>query len=143
MTEADLTLVEETVRIHASPETVWRLWTDPDGICAWWGADATLDPRPGGVCRVEMEGGGVMLGRYVELVPHERIVFTFGWEPVEGAPDVPPESTRVEVTLLADAGDTILTLRHTGLSRPAAEEHRNGWAHFLGRLEHAAKPRLA
>ena len=42
-------IVEETVRIAARPETVWRYWTDPERMCAWWGAAAELDPRPGGV----------------------------------------------------------------------------------------------
>ncbi len=102
---------------------MWRYWTDPQRMCDWWGAAAELDPRPGGACRVEMGGGPVMVGEYVELVPHERIVFTFGWEPTDGVPDVAPGSTRVEVTLTADDGDTILTLRHTGLPAAFADEH--------------------
>ena len=80
----------------------------PGRMCDWWGAAAELDPRPGGTCVVEMGGGAVMRGEYVELVPHERIVFTFGWDPTEGAPAIPPGSTRVEITLIADGDDTIL-----------------------------------
>ncbi len=138
MTEPDTTVVEHTLRIRARPETVWRYWTDPERMCDWWGAAAVLDPHPGGMCRVEMGGGPVMRGEYLEVVPHERIVFSFGWEPTEGAPDIAPGSTRVEVTLLDDAGDTILTLRHTGLPAAHGEEHRSGWAHFLGVLEELA-----
>ena len=131
MTDADTRTVEQTLRIRARPETVWRYWTDPQRVCDWWGAAAELDPRPGGVYRVEMSGGPVMVGEYVELVPHERIVFTFGWEPTSGVPAVAPSSTRVEVTFAADAGDTIMTLRHTGLPVAFADEHAAGWAHFL------------
>jgi uncharacterized protein YndB with AHSA1/START domain len=130
--------VEQTLRISARPETVWQYWTDPQRMCDWWGAAADLDPRPGGICRVEMGGGPVMVGEYVELVPHERIVFTFGWEPTTGAPDLAPGSTRVEVTLTADGGDTIMTLRHTGLPAVFADEHRSGWGHFLPVLVAAA-----
>ena len=137
MTELPGTVVEQTVRIRARPETVWRFWTEPERICDWWGSAAELDPRPGGTCRVEVGGGGVMLGTYLELVPYERIVFSFGWEPTEGAPDVAPESTQVEITLTADAGDTILTLRHTGLPAAQADQHRSGWAHFLPLLAKA------
>ena len=108
-------------------------------MCDWWGAAAELDPRPGGTCRVEMGGGPVMVGEYVELVPHERIVFTFGWEPTDGAPHVAPGSTRVEVTLTADAGDTIMTLRHTGLPAGIADEHQAGWGHFLPLLVDAVE----
>ena len=80
-----------------------------------------------------------MVGEFVELVPHERIVFTFGWEPTPGAPGVAPGSTRVEVTLTADAGDTIMTLRHSGLPAAVADEHDAGWGHFLPLLVSAVE----
>jgi len=131
VTDADTRDVEQTLRIRARPETVWRYWTDPQRMCDWWGAAAELDPRPGGTCRVTMDGGPIMVGEYLELVPHERIVFSFGWEPTDGAPAIDPGSTRVEVILTADAGDTILTLRHTRIPAVHADEHRSGWVHFL------------
>src|SRR5262245_66126934 len=102
----------------------------------WWGP-ADLDPQPGGAYVVEMEGGPVMRGEYLELVPYERIVFTFGWDQIEGAPAVPPCSTRVEVSLVAHEGDTILTLRHT-LPATEAELHVSGWEHYLPILSAAA-----
>jgi uncharacterized protein YndB with AHSA1/START domain len=116
---------------------VWRYWTDPDRMCDWWGTAADLDPRPGGTCVVEMGNGGVMRGQYVELVPHERLVFSLGWDPTEGAPAVPPGSSVVEVTLTPDGDDTILTLRHTGLPPGVLGDHRAGWAHFLPLLADA------
>lgn len=131
MTEPDTRVVEQTLRISARPETVWRYWTDPQRMCEWWGASAELDPHPGGPYIVEMSSGSVMRGEYVELVPHERIVFSFGWDPGPDVPDIPPGSTRVEITLAEDAGDTILTLRHTGIPARHADEHRAGWDHFL------------
>lgn len=69
MTDAETSVVEQTLRIDARPETVWRYWTDPIRMCEWWGAAAELDPRPGGACVVEMDGSGVMRGEYVEVVP--------------------------------------------------------------------------
>ena len=89
MTEINTSVVEQTVRISARPETVWKYWTDPQRMGDWWGAAAELDPRPGGVCRVEMGGGPVMIGEYLELVPCERLVFSFGWEPTDGAAEHP------------------------------------------------------
>jgi uncharacterized protein YndB with AHSA1/START domain len=139
VTDREGAVVEQTMRIRARPETVWRYWTDPARMSEWWGATAQLDPRPGGRCVVVLEGGGVMRGEYVELVPYERIVFTFGWDPTGDAPGVAPGSTRVEITLSADGHDTILMLRHTGLPATAADEHRGGWAHFLPALAAAAR----
>src|SRR5437763_17205950 len=108
VTDTDSGVVEQTLRIAARPETVWRYWTDPVRMCDWWGSAAELDPQPGGACVVEMDGGGTMRGEYVELVPHERIVFSFGWDAAEGAPPVSPGSTLVEITLTPDGDDTIL-----------------------------------
>jgi uncharacterized protein YndB with AHSA1/START domain len=133
----DAGAVEQTLRIAAKPQTVWRYWTDPERVCDWWGETAQLDPRPGGTYRVEMPGGPTMSGEFLELVPYERIVFSFGWEPTDGAPDVAPGATRVEVTLVADAVDTILTVRHTGLPGADAGHHRAGWATYLPRLADA------
>jgi uncharacterized protein YndB with AHSA1/START domain len=138
MNETDARAIEQTLRIGARPETVWRYWTDPERMCDWWGVGAELDPRPGGTCRVEMGGGPVMQGEFLELVPYERIVFSFGWESPDGAPAIAPGSTRVEVTLSPDGEDTILTLRHSGIPVAHADEHAAGWGHFLPRLAEAA-----
>lgn len=131
MIEPNASTVTHKLRIRATRETVWRYWTDPQRICEWWGVAAELQPEPGGSCIVDLGGGAVMRGEYVELEPFERLVFTFGWDPHPEGPDVPPGSSTVEVTLADDDGETILTLRHTDL--PAGEVHRHdeGWAHFL------------
>src|SRR5829696_3781475 len=111
VTDSNSNVVEQTIRISARPETVWKYWTDPQRLCDWWGAAAQLHPRPGGVCRIETGGGPVMSGEYLELVPHERLVFSFGWEPSDDAPPIAPGESRVEVTLIEDAGDTLVTVR--------------------------------
>lgn len=36
MTDAEATVVEQRLRIHARPETVWRYWTEPDRMCDWY-----------------------------------------------------------------------------------------------------------
>jgi len=137
VTDIETRVVEQTLRIAARPETVWQYWTDPQLMADWWGA-ARLDPQPGGTYLVAMEGGPVMRGEFLELVPYERIVFSFGWDPTEGAPPIAPGSTRVEVSLVAHEGDTILTLRHT-LPAAAADHHRAGWELYLPRLPAAVE----
>lgn len=134
----DTRVVEKVLRIEASPEIVWRYWTDPARIAEWWGPAAELDARPRGTCIVEMGGGPIMRGEYVEVVPFERLVFTFGWDPMPGGPQVAPGSTRVEILLADHDGDTVLTLRHTGLPAAVADEHDAGWGHFLAILAERA-----
>lgn len=138
MTELDTRVVEQTMRIAARPETVWRFWTDPDLLREWWGTAVGFDAQPGGVCSVRSENGWVMQGEFVELVPHERIVFTFGWEPAEGLPEIAPGSTQVEVTLVPEGGDTVLTLRHSGIPARYAGDHTQGWTRHLELLAVAA-----
>ena len=65
-------------------------------------------------------------------------MFSFGWEPTDSGPDIAPGASRVEVTLIEDAGDTILTLRHTGIPDAFADMHAAGWSHFLSILAAAA-----
>jgi uncharacterized protein YndB with AHSA1/START domain len=132
MTETS-TEVRRQVRIEARPETVYAFFTDPAKYVLWKGIEATLEPRPGGTYRVRIDDRHVASGRFVELVPHSRIVFSWGWEG-EGHP-VPPGSSTVEVTLLPDGAATMLTLVHRDL--PDSEQsaiHAEGWDHFLSRL---------
>jgi len=124
--------VEQTIRIAARPETVWEYWTDPALLREWWGSAVAFDTAPGGDWSIEMPHGAVMGGEFVELVPHERIVFTFGWVPSAGVPDIALGGSRVEVTLVPDDGDTILTLRHSGIPAVYASDHGEGWRlHFV------------
>lgn len=140
MTEVDTRTVEQTIRIAARPETVWAYWTDPELLREWWGAAGPFDATPGGEYRVSMshhDPAPVMGGQFLELVPHERIVFSFGWEPAEGLPEIAVGSSRVEVTLVADGGDTVLTLRHSGIPARYGDDHAAGWAQELAGLAQA------
>jgi uncharacterized protein YndB with AHSA1/START domain len=127
---------EYETRVSASPETVFGFFTDPARMVQWMGTEATLDPRPGGICRINPSGHSVMSGEYVEVDPPHRIVFTWGWEMDVFA--TPPQSTIVEVSLTPDGDQTILRLTHRGLQPQAHGFHRAGWEHYLPRLEQVA-----
>src|SRR3981189_353827 len=101
-------VVEYETRVAASPETVFGYFTDPAKLVQWMGTEATLDPRPGGVCRVNPAGHGVMSGEFGEVDPPRRIVFSWGWETELFA--TPPQSTLVEVSLTRAGEDTIVRL---------------------------------
>jgi uncharacterized protein YndB with AHSA1/START domain len=157
-TPPETSVVEHQVRVAARPETVFGYFTDPAKMVRWMGAEATLDPRPGGICRVafqpsqarveflgatffEREQGseplepndpGVMTGEFVEVDPHQRIVLTWGWEQELLA--VPPQSTLVEVSFIPDGEDTLVRVAHRRLPATAVAFHRVGWEHYLTRL---------
>ena len=48
--------------------------------------------------------------------------------------DPPPGSTLVEITFVEEGGDTVMTLRHSGLPRTVMDLHHAGWAHHLPML---------
>ncbi len=130
-TTADTVTIERTVRIAASPETLWALWTEPKGLAQWWGTDAEVVAEPGGVFRVTMDGGPVMRGTFTELDPPHRLAFTFGWENNAPGELLAPGSTRVEVTMTPDGDETVLVLRHFEMPATHAPDHEKGWNHFL------------
>ena len=137
-------VLEHEVRIAATPETVFGYFTDPLKMVQWMGAEATLDPRPGGAFRVGFQasdavaefvgGGGVntVLGEFVEVEPYRRIVFTWGYERRLFA--MPAQATAVEVTLTPDGAGTMVRLVHRRLPAEATAFHRAGWEHYLPRL---------
>jgi len=161
-TPAETSVVEHEIRVAARPETVFAYFTDPVKMVQWMGADATLDPRPGGVCRIafqpsrasaevtsaalgggpetaeriERDPAGVMLGEFVEVDPPRRIALTWGWEQELLA--TPPQSTSVEVSFIPDGEDTIVRLAHRRLPAASVAFHRTGWQHYLARLATAA-----
>ncbi|TMK99000.1 MAG: SRPBCC domain-containing protein [Actinobacteria bacterium] len=129
-------VIEHEVRVAASPDSVFEYFTDPAKMVQWMGTEATLDPRPGGVCRVSPAGHATVLGEFVEVDRPRRIVFTWGWETALFA--TPPQSTLVEVSLTPDGEETIVRLAHRRLNHEALAFHRAGWGHYLPRLVLAA-----
>jgi uncharacterized protein YndB with AHSA1/START domain len=131
MTAVDV--LEVSLHIAALPETVFPYFTDPGRYTQWMGAEATLEPVPGGVYRVSMRDGVEVSGEFVEVDPPHRLVFTWGWSHDHA---VAPGSTRVVVTLVAEDGGTRVVLRHYDL--PDDEQrghHLKGWEMYLWRLE--------
>ena len=125
------------VEIRAPAAEVYEMFTDPAKLVRWIGIRALLEPRPGGTFRFELMPGEFCSGRYVELVPGRRVVFTWGWE--SGAIPVAPGSTTVEVELSEHEGVTRLRLTHRGLDAAVRHLHDDGWRRFLPQLVAAAE----
>ena len=123
--------------IRARPETVFSFFSDPTRWLLWQGVDGSVDLRPGGAFRVDVTGDGWAAGRFVEVDPPHRLVFTWGWE-AEGNP-VRPGSSTVEIDLRSAPEGTLLRLIHRDLPPDAQDVHRAGWEHYLGRLATRAR----
>lgn len=134
----DSAVVEREIAIDASPETIWEFFTDPEKAVRWMGQSASLEPRPGGLYRVDVIPGHTATGEFLEVDPPHRLLHTWGWEPEAGS-EVGPGSTTIEIELIPNGASTIVRFTHRGLpSSAAAESHAHGWDHYLARLTVAA-----
>lgn len=128
-------------RLAAPREKVFEAWTRPEALKAWFThegyttLEAEADPRPGGTYRMRMlkhetQEKFHVEGVYSEVVPPERLVFTWKWSHVEGMND-----TRVTVELQDAGGSTELVLSHELFeSEDLRNDHDTGWNKVLDSL---------
>ena len=116
----------------APPSTVYKAWSQPALFQRWWVPRSVpgitlmscdMDVRTGGKYRLEFGTGGsdsmAFYGKYLEVVPNERIV----WTNDEGE-----EGAITTVTFEARDSRTLLTFREVYPSKEALEEAMTGSA---------------
>src|SRR5688572_20343816 len=59
----DVVIVERVIK--ARPATVFAFFTERDRWLSWQGVSAEIDPRPGGVFRMNVRGNGYVSGEFV------------------------------------------------------------------------------
>jgi uncharacterized protein YndB with AHSA1/START domain len=127
-------------RFNASPALVFGAWTDPKQLVRWFGPEnvvalrAEADLRVGGKYRVVMRSDDGnehdVSGVYREIVPNEKLVFTWAWR------STPERESLVTVTIQPDGDGALLTLTHSQLfDETAAKNHEHGWTGSLNKLE--------
>lgn len=125
---------ESSIEIAADPDAVFDYLVTEDGMTAWMGRSARLDPREGGGFAVEIAGYAVR-GEYLVVDRPRRVVVSWGFA---GSQELPPGASTVSFELTRVSGGTRVDLRHAGLPDDGVEGHADGWAHFLPRLRLAA-----
>ncbi len=137
---AEKLLVKRTFK--APVERVYAAWTDAEQIKRWFAPGtmsvpmAEADARQGGRYRMQMsEGDGDCAfhttgGVYREVIPNQRLVFTWQWE----GSDLETLVT-LEFKSLS-AHETELTLIPEGFdSEETRDKHGQGWDGCLAKLE--------
>jgi uncharacterized protein YndB with AHSA1/START domain len=144
--------VEVSVEVPAAPAEVFGYFTDPARHVSWMGAEARLEPVPGGQYHVRMLDGFQAAGEFVAVDKPHLVVFTWGFADEDAAAKtkhepgkattgnpMPAGSTRVTVTLSPAGDGTRLTLRHDDLpSTELRDGHQVAWEIYLPRLVIAA-----
>lgn len=123
----------------ASPDVVFKAWTDPDIVRQWFGytpnslASASIELRQGGRWRfVKPREGDKTIGfegSYVVIEPARRLVFTwiFVTEYASGKREASPPS-KVEITFTAQGRGTYVRLVHSAVhSEEARKGFGGGW----------------
>lgn len=130
--------IERTIELAHPPGKVWAALTTAEGLGAWFGNEAAIDLRPGGLGWMRWADGSAVEMR-VERVEEPR-VFGFTW-PIYGLPGDDPRRTYVEFTLEAAGAGTRLTMAESGFAqlpedafRQAYDGNAEGWAKELGEL---------
>ena len=138
--QKNLHVVVERIFFARRPR-VFQAWTDPVLMVKWF-SPATMVPvnveanvTVGGSYRIGMreQDGSVFYvgGKYIEIRPPERLVFTWAWQT-----DPPGADSLVTVEFIVGGNYTRVVLRHEQLPDSESQaSHRRGWIACLNNLE--------
>jgi uncharacterized protein YndB with AHSA1/START domain len=125
-------IIQKEIYIECQPDTLFSFFIDPEKMVRWMGRHILLEPRIGGKYRIDVNGSDIAMGEYIEMIPNEKIVMTWGWEKSN---IVPPGSSKVEFKLTPKDKGTLLTLTHFDLPVEEIASHLQGWTHYMGRIQ--------
>lgn len=134
---------------------VWKAWSEPERMRAWWGPEGfsapvcTMDFRVGGrihFCMRSPEGrDSWACGTYLEIVEGESFVCTDSFADEEGnvvpassygLPASFPLELRIRLSLAKDGRGTRMRLIHEGFADPImAEATEESWSQSFDKLE--------
>jgi uncharacterized protein YndB with AHSA1/START domain len=114
--------------VQAAPGEVYRMLTTPAALRTWLCDTAEADPRVGGRFYLWWNRGYYTAGTYTELVPGERVAFTW-----RGPDDAAASQVLVELAAEGESG-TRVAVTHDG-----AAGGWNGWQDALENLKSAVE----
>jgi len=121
--------------IASTPAKVWKALTDGELTRQYWKHTNESDWKPGSKWKhVADDGKGTvrLVGKVVEVVPHRRLVLT--WGEVADAADTSRHS-RVAIDLETVGQMVRLTVTHDDLQPEMAQRIAAGWPRVLSSLK--------
>ena len=127
-------------RYPVAPEKVWRAWTDPKALSAWFGPGeahsvtvAETEVRVGGRFHVafRMPDGQQhdVSGVYREVIFPRKLVFTWAWK------STPERESLVTITFEPEGDSTVMKFLHQQFYDQAArDDHEDGWTRTFEKL---------
>jgi len=119
-------------KINASVEQIFTSFTNATRLRHWLCHSATLVAEKDGRIYLAWDNGYYAAGYYIELIPNQKIAFTW-----RGKNE--PDQTLVNVTITADDDKNLIRLEHTGLRETVEwennyDEIKTGWIMSLDNL---------
>ncbi len=139
--------ITRTVEISAPPPLVFKALTSPEEIAVWMAGEVEFDARVGGeyVLSFHLAEKGidaVATGRVVELVPDQRLSYTF--DSTKFGADPSPVDSVVKWTLEELPGaNTRVTLVHKGTTKELNKDMDAAWGTFVSQLSAHCKGAVA
>src|SRR2546429_1012564 len=134
--------IEKEILIQAPIHVVWRIVPEPDQIKRWFCPDAELDGRTGGAGRMAFEHGYTYFLEVVAVDPPSH--FAYRWLRDQAIEPRPENSTLVEFTLQAEAGNTRPRVVESGLDKvdlAGEAEGKYNQGNSSGRVYYLRRPR--
>lgn len=130
-----------TRTFDAPASLMFALWSEPEHFMRWMGPEGftcprcEMDFRVGGAYRAMITsaefGDSPFSGVYREIVPNERLVFTFTWNNTGPSADI---ETLITITFREYDGKTVQTFHQTPfLNAERRDSHVGGWTSAFGK----------
>jgi uncharacterized protein YndB with AHSA1/START domain len=118
--------IELAVVVDATPDQVYRLWTEPELVNQWFAAESVIEQRPGAPYEIyfmkRAEAKGQRVGsagaKGLRFEPGKRLAFEWTMPPMAEELNTDPLPTWVEVEFEpVGASRTLVKFRHLGFQR--------------------------
>jgi uncharacterized protein YndB with AHSA1/START domain len=146
-------ILRMTRTFDAEPDRVFAAWTDPQAFGSWFGpvgmksVVCEVDPKVGGAWRLMGEGKEVpgrcepgvvrptVSGKYLEIDPPNRLVFTFAWHEKDDFASSRGQETIVTLQFKPVGERTEMVFTQAVFKEEQAlAAHNRGWAESFDKL---------
>jgi len=146
-------ILRMTRTFDAEPDRVFAAWTDPQAFGSWFGPVGMktvlcdVDPKVGGAWRLMGEGKEIpgrsepgvvrptVSGKYLEIEPPNRLVFTFAWHETDDFASPRGQETIVTLQFKPAGQRTEMVFTQAVFKEEQAlAAHNRGWTESFDKL---------